>query len=285
MSEGAAVADGIAYRRLSLAFSVRCDDPHVARYIDRVLARSRVAQPGPAALAYEVIDAGPSAEDSRFRLLRDGAWMVGGEDLPTILEDLFARVNLDTVNASDDRVLIHSGAVTTRDGVGVLLPAPAGSGKSTLVAGLVRSGFGYLSDEAAVLQPETARVEPYPIHLSLKGASRDRFPEARPAAEDRAYLGSTWFIDPDAIRPGSVGHPSEMGFVIAHRFAPDASLSIEPLTPAEACVELVQNLMLARRDTPRALDLLARVCRGSTSVRLAYGNLDDAVAAIEGLTR
>lgn len=72
--------------------------------------------------------------------------------------------------------------------------------------------------------------------------------------------------------------------MIAHRYEVGADIQIEPLTPAEACVELTRNLMLGRRDAPRSLDLLARVSRASEDYRLIHGDLDSAVDAIVGVT-
>ncbi len=72
--------------------------------------------------------------------------------------------------------------------------------------------------------------------------------------------------------------------MIAHRYEPGAVIGIEPLSAAEACIELVKNLMLARRDTASSLDLLARICRSSLSYRITYGDLDAAVDAIGNLT-
>jgi hypothetical protein len=273
----------MSFRRLSHRFTVRCDDPTAAQYVSRVLGRF-AADGGPRGTSYEVADRGSSGQGSRYVLMMDGEWRFGSEDQARVLDDLFARVNLSAMEATPNLVLVHSGAVVAPRGAGVLLPAASGSGKTTLVAGLVRAGFGYLSDEAAVLDPVTGLVDPYAVHLSLKGASRDRFPEAKPDEADLTFSGSTWHVDPEAIRPRVVGTSCEVGFVIAHRYESGAAIRIEPLTPAQACIELVQNLMLARRDTPRSLDLLARICRASRSYRLTHGDLDAAVEAIEELT-
>jgi hypothetical protein len=275
--------DRMSFRRLSHRFSVRCDDPAAARYVSHVLRRFSV-EGRPGGTSYVVQDRGPSASESRYVLLQDGEWKLGSDDQSRVLDDLFARVNLNAMEASPELVLVHAGAVVTSAGLGVLLPASSGSGKTTLVAGLLRAGFGYLSDEAAVVDPATATVHPYATHLSLKAASRDRFPEARPDEADLAFSGGTWHVDPDAIRSGAVASACVVGFVIAHRYEPGASVQIEPVTPGEACVDLVQNLMLARRDTPRSLEALARICRASRNFRLSHGDLDGAVAAIEGVT-
>jgi hypothetical protein len=272
------------FRRLSYGFVVRCDEPAIREYIADVLSRFAAPDAVEGATTYEVQDLGPSTTSSRYRLKIDDRWVLGSGDPSHILEDLFSHVNIDTMEATRDRVLVHAGAVQARGGSGVLLPAPSGSGKTTLVAGLVRSGFGYLSDEAAVLDLEAGTLHPYPVHLSLKGASRDRFPEGRPAPSQAGFAGGAWFVDPEAIRSGAVAAPCEVGFVVAHRYERGAALRVEPLTPGEACVELVGNLMMGRRDAPRSLELLATICRASRSYRLTHGDLDAAVDTIVELT-
>jgi hypothetical protein len=47
---------------------------------------------------------------------------------------------------------LHAGGLATRDGVGLLLVGPPGSGKSTLTIGLIRDGWRYLSDDALLLR-------------------------------------------------------------------------------------------------------------------------------------
>jgi hypothetical protein len=275
----------MTFRRLSHRFAVNSNDPGIRAYVGRVLGRFSVEESSAGWTRYEILDLGPAAPDARFRLLIDGEWVLGSGNVAHVVNDLFTHVNLDTVEATRDRVLVHAGAVATPGGEGVMLPAPSGSGKSTLVAGLVRAGFGYLSDEAAVLDPTTGTLHPYPVHLSLKRESRERFPDARPDPADAAFSSDTWHVDPEAIRPGAIASSCRVGSVIAHRYERGADTAIEPLTPGEACVELGRNLMSGRRDVKRSLDLLARVCRASRSYRLIHGDVDAAVEAIIEVTR
>jgi hypothetical protein len=62
---------------------------------------------------------------------------------------------------------IHAG-VLERDGQCLLLPAIAGSGKTSLTAGLLHAGWRYLSDETAPIAPDTLRVRPVPLALASK---------------------------------------------------------------------------------------------------------------------
>jgi hypothetical protein len=268
------------FRRLSHTFSVRCDDPVIRDYVSRVLHRFAIAEGSTSDHVYEVVDLGQGQTQSRYRLLVDGRLMLVSGSSGNILADLFAHVNLDTVEAARELVLVHAGAVVAPNGLGMLLPAPSGAGKTTLVAGLVEAGFGYLSDEAAVLDPATGDLLPYPTHLSLKAKSRDRFRDAMPDPADIRLSDDTWHVDPDAIRRGSVASRCEVGYVIPHRYEPGTEVRVEPLTRAAACVELGRNLMTPRRDAAWALGVLAAACRPAGCYRLTSGDLDGAVQAI-----
>lgn len=63
---------------------------------------------------------------------------------------------------------IHAGVVSGPDGL-IAIPGESGLGKTTLVAALLRVGFGYVSDEALALDRATGAVTPFPRPLSLCG--------------------------------------------------------------------------------------------------------------------
>lgn len=77
------------------------------------------------------------------------------------------------VSSRAHRYLIIHAAVLERDGRAVILPAPPGSGKSTLCAILVDAGWRLLSDELALVRPEDGRLAPAPRPISLKNNSID----------------------------------------------------------------------------------------------------------------
>lgn len=276
-----------AFRIFSHPFTVRCDDPEMQAYVSTVLRRFEVdgGRDRDSALnRYEILDLGPGVDPSRYRLLVNGNWVLGSGDPSHVLDDLFTQVNLDTAAATHDLVLVHAGVVGAPDGRAVLIPAGSGSGKTTLVSGLVGADFGYLSDEAAALDPKSGSVLAFPKHLTLKSLSRDRFPEARPDRATNRWSGDKWHVDPDRIRAGAVMDGCEVGYVVAYRYKSGANTRLTALTRAEACVELARNLMLARRDGARALPLLAAISQKSKNYRLLAGDLDEAVEAIVAIT-
>ena len=67
--------------------------------------------------------------------------------------------------------LILHAAVVEKNGLAAILPAPPGSGKSTLTAGLVLSGWRLLSDELTLIERKTGLIQPLPRPMSLKNQS------------------------------------------------------------------------------------------------------------------
>src|SRR5205807_580535 len=71
------------------------------------------------------------------------------------------------VNAYPFLFYLHAGVVSTGSGC-VLLPAAPGSGKSSLTAALTHRGYGYFSDEIALISRDTFLVPPVPLAICVK---------------------------------------------------------------------------------------------------------------------
>lgn len=285
------------YRVLSYYFGVRWNSAPIGDYVRSVLEPFAVPPdpgehrnpPTPGTPpTYFLIKRRPS-DDARYELLYGDQnafnTMIRSPQLTDVLTHLFWNINSETTRRTGDLLLIHAGAVLTPAGDGLLLPAPSGSGKTTLVAGLVRQGFGYLSDEAGAIDPVTGRLHPYPKALTLKSAPAELFPDLVAVNGRRDLLPGIWHVRPQDIRPGSVGGPSEVRFVVAPRYRRGARTELAPMSRAAGVVELGDNTMNLLFYRSRALTLLARVVARARCYRLEYGDLGQGVRAIERLTR
>jgi hypothetical protein len=200
---------------------------------------------------------------------------------------LFAAI-VGTLNRTaaerSPHLLVHAGAVE-RDGVGVVLPAPMESGKTTLTTGLVRAGFRYLTDEAAAFDRTTATLLPYPKPLSLDPGSWPLFPDLEPHEPfpDDAYKARQWQIPAVDLRPDALGRPCPARFVVFPTYTAGATTRLEPLPRAEALGEIAKNTFRFDREGRPTFVLLAEILRGAQTHRLTVGDLDDAVAAISRL--
>ena len=63
--------------------------------------------------------------------------------------------------------IMHS-AMIEKNGQAILLPAPQGSGKSTLCAAMVNAGWRLFSDELGLIEPETLQAIPCTRPINLK---------------------------------------------------------------------------------------------------------------------
>lgn len=142
-------------------------------------------------------------------------------------------------------LIIHA-AVVEKNGLAAVLPAPPGSGKSTLTAGLVLSGWRLLSDELTLIHRKTGLIQPLPRPVSLKNASIDvvrRFdPEAyvNRASHD-TVKGTVAHMRPprdSVLRQHEAARP---GWVIFPQWQAGAATTLTPRSRAQTFMFLAQN--------------------------------------------
>jgi hypothetical protein len=180
-----------------------------------------------------------------------------------------------------DYVLLHS-AAAVRSGVTVLLPADQECGKTTTVAGLLRSGFDYVTDEAVAIDPTTGGVTPFPKNLTLDEGSWRLFPEcAPPTIPDwrRQWHVPAWLLGAKALTC-PVPPPR---VVVFPRYEAGADTRLNPISQAEALRELAQLTFGFHSHPGRNLRVLARTVTDASVARLTIGSLPRAVDTIEGL--
>src|SRR6185436_9805672 len=83
-----------------------------------------------------------------------------------LLEQFESHLQLTVAEFAPRRVFVHAGVVAW-NGTAILIPGSSFSGKSTMVAELLRAGATYYSDEYAVID-EHGRVHPYPRELRIR---------------------------------------------------------------------------------------------------------------------
>ena len=278
--DGSTAWDLIGYR-----VDFATDDPTLAALLARAYAGFPVAERADHHVCVdpEAADAAPAGESPGWQLLVDGTSMARAATAGGVLGALVGTVNRSAAEASP-LALVHAGAVE-RGGIGVVLPAPMESGKTTLTTGLVRAGFGYLTDEAAAFDRATRTLVPYPKPLSLDRGSWPLFPDLEPHEPfpTDEYKASQWQVPAVDVRPDALGRPCAARFVVFPTYAEGATTRLEPMPRAEALVELARNTFRFDREGRPTFALLADVLRGAEVFRMPVGDLDAAVALVSAL--
>lgn len=104
-----------------------------------------------------------------FWVRYDGGAITASSDLDVALAVLEKQVRAYVALHARGLIFVHAGVVA-RDDRAIVIPGISFSGKSTLVAELVRAGATYYSDEYAVLDAD-GRTLPYARPLSLRNGT------------------------------------------------------------------------------------------------------------------
>lgn len=159
---------------------------------------------------------------------------------------------------------VHAGVVSGPDGL-IAIPGESGLGKTTLVAALLRAGFGYVSDEALALDRDSGAVTPFPRPLSLRG---DVWPligiaPAPPPDEER-------LIPPAALErvPATDGRVRHV--VLARRVPGPPRL--DPAPQGEAVQALVRRAFNHYRAPEASFRAVVAVVRAADVWRATYAD-------------
>lgn len=202
-------------------------------------------RPSPSALVDELFslwtDPGPGAARAS-RVYVGTSRRVRTRDLRQALAVLESEMRQSLAARAARFTFVHAGVVGWR-GRAIVIPGRSRSGKSTLVAELVRSGASYLSDEFAVIDSR-GRVHPFAKPLSIRGAGGCDLHVQRPRAED---LGGR-----------SAQGPLPIGLVLLASHVPGAEWRPRTLTPGQAVIEMLAHTVPARLRPEASLQALER---------------------------
>jgi HprK-related kinase A len=192
------------------------------------------------------------------------------------------------VSAHANSFLMIHAAVVEHGGLAAILPAPPGSGKSTLCAALVQHGWRLLSDELALVRLADGAMVPMARPVSLKNGSIDLLRQYAPAAVLSAPVSDTVKGTVAHLKPpqGSVARGDltcRPGWVVFPRYVPGADALMAPLPRAHAFMQVADNAFNYSMLGQRGFGALADVIDASACFEFSYSRLDDAVAAFDAL--
>jgi hypothetical protein len=192
------------------------------------------------------------------------------------------------INAHDFLFYIHAGVVGTGAGC-VLLPAAAGSGKSSLTAALVYQGFRYFSDEVALIEPATFHVSPMPLAMCIKSTGWDLMARYYP---EILSLPVHVRIDEKVLRyiPPPVDSLEQVPMPVSHiifpRYGEAAPNRLERVNRSEALGRLMNEcLALRQRLDQTNVRQLVRWIAGVECYELTFSSLETAAQLVVEATR
>lgn len=259
-------ADGLSFTSYGVRVGLRVNNPAI---LDQIVAR---LPPGAKPSPIRVVDhlysltGFTNGKKGKLRRFNLGYWNLVRFARSRSFEDLLSQfeshVQLTVAEYAPRLVFVHAGVVAWK-GAAIVIPGLSYSGKTTLVAELIRAGATYYSDEYAVID-ERGRVHAYPRPLGI------RSPQAALAAkveakEFGAEVGSK---------------PLPVGLVVSTRFKEGARWRPRELTRGRGVLEMLSNTVSARAQPEIALNTLPKALEAAKILKGVRGEARDIVESI-----
>jgi hypothetical protein len=184
-------------------------------------------------------------------------------DMPATWDRLESDVGLFVAERLASQVAVHA-AVIRADDVVMVLPGPSYAGKSTLCAAALDAGYQVLSDEYALVDPDTGLVCGWPRRL------RVRTPRG-----DAHRMG-------DAVRH----EPVAVDLVAEITYDPGVDvLDVAPMSAGETTLALLGNTVCASSRPEFAFSAMVVLGRSVSAVGGRRGEAAAALSALVELAR
>ena len=184
----------------------------------------------------------------------------------TNVDDIFDRfesdVRLFVGEFAPHRVFVHAGVVGWK-GKAIVIPGRSYSGKSTLVAALVRAGATYYSDEYAVFDSK-GLVHPFAKPLEIR--EEGEFTQARVTVGELGGKSGT--------------KPLPVGMVLMTGYKRGAIFRPRKLSPGKGVLEMLFNTVSARRSPEKAMSTLRQVTKAAEVLKGTRGDTANVVEAL-----
>lgn len=174
---------------------------------------------------------------------------------------LDSQIRAQVALHAQNRIFVHAGVVGHGDSA-IVIPGGSFTGKTTLVAALVRAGATYFSDEYAVLD-EDGLVHPYPKPLSLRGE------DLQQVDHPVASLGGTAGEGPLPVRT-----------ILVCTYRPGSEWRPSQLSAGQGVLAMLSNTVPARSKPAEALGSIRRAVEGATVLE---GDRGDASSIVDQL--
>ncbi len=182
---------------------------------------------------------------------------------------------------------IHAASLE-RNGLAVILPAPPGSGKSTLCAALSFRGWRLLSDELTLLDLENLEAQALARPINIKNASIDIIrafePQARWSPEIYDTIkGRVTHLAPTEESVARMHEKALPRWIVFPKYVPGAEPSLSLRPKARTFIDLADNAFNYSVLGETGFDVVMRLVNSSDCYDFVYSRLEDAIEVFDWL--
>ncbi len=197
-------------------------------------------------------------------------------------------MNWCMANHSHQYLVIHAASLE-KNGQGLVMPAPPGSGKSTLSAGLVSRGWRLLSDELAMIDVKKGHLVGLARPISLKGASLQVIKKFEPQSIFSKEVmtdtkGLVGHLKPSLQSVSRVNEKVMPSLIVFPKWANATQATLTPRPKGKTFLEISENSFNYATLGSDGFQTMAKMLRGCLCYDFHYADLDQAVAVFETLS-
>ena len=249
-----------------MRLGVRVNSPEILPRVAERLPPGWVgSQSTEADFLYSFVQGGsaPGSTVRRFHLVyADAAQLARTHDLDDALTTLEKNIQRVVATMAPRKVFLHAGVVGWR-GRGILLPGRSMSGKSHLVAALVRAGATYYSDEFAVLD-RRGLVHPFAAPLQMRHDGDQR--------ADRCSV--------EALGGRAGTKPLKIGLIVMSRYERGSDTRLRAVPTGRGLLALLDHAVPARRRPRAVLSTLANLVADTSILSGVRGEAKEAAGVV-----
>jgi hypothetical protein len=192
------------------------------------------------------------------------------------------------VAAHSHQYLVIHAAVIEKNGKAVVLPAPPGSGKSTLCAGLVMKGWRLLSDELALYELQSGLIYGMARPISLKNQSIDIIKRLAPDAVMTAPVpdttkGTIALLRPSVSSVMRVKEPVQATWIVLPNYVHGSPPILAPHSRARTFMLLAEQSFNYDTQGQNGFDAVTALVDRTQCYQFTYSSLDDAQRVFDNL--
>jgi hypothetical protein len=254
-----------------IPFRIETNRRELAARVEDTFRDLRVTLSGSSPVVLEALHRGTPPPSNPWEVWRDGEPRQMTVSDEYVVTYLLWEINRLMFERTGDRVHLH-GAALVHDGRAVVLAGQSRAGKSTLAAWLTHRGWGFLTDEAALIDPDTLLVLPFWRPIGVRRPGPLDFMVHEDGSEERQQ---TDLLVP-ASTIGALAPAAPLSCIAFPCLAPNAPASLTPLAPAAALMELTQHFPGLIAGGRAGFRRLARLVETLPAWTLRFHDLHDA---------
>ena len=177
-------------------------------------------------------------------------------------------------------LIFHAGTIE-KNGKVIVMPAEQGSGKSTLTAAMVYSGWRLFSDELALISLEDELVYPCTRPINLKNDSIEiinNFVENAvfsTIAKD-THKGTVSLLKPPTDSVKRIHEPASLHSIVFPKYIPKVDAKLTPINQIQAFEQLIEHSFNYHILGEEGFHLIANILKTVNCYQFEYSDFEEA---------